>query len=157
MKKSWADHCSSDEESFDDGGVADLSDSVGQLGIVDPRTKIGEGGGMDDHHDEPPHGGGVQQPEELPPIEMLYDLPDRPPFTAFIGNLAFSIKEPDQLKFAIMDAVEDHLNQKINVIEGRVATDRSSGKHRGFGYVEVETLDDVSIEEKFYSLSIVAC
>lgn len=140
MKKSWADHCSSDEESIDNG-IEDLNDSVDQLAMVDPRTKVGEA--MNDQQHEP-H---VEQPEEMPPIEMLYDLPDRPPFTAFIGNLAFSIKEPDQLKYAIMDAVEDQLGEKINVIEGRVATDRRDGKHRGFGYVEVETLDEVRFSQ----------
>jgi RNA recognition motif-containing protein len=129
MMKSWADHSSSDEESFVDEVQEELEKLV-----------VGDG----------PHEGGVDEVEEPksetaePPAEKVYDFPTRPPFTAFVGNLAYSVKEPEQLQDALMEAADGRLGEgKINVISGRVATDRN-GRHRGFGYVEVETLDQVS-------------
>ena len=128
MKKSWADHCSSDEESLDNFDFDDLDDSTDQLGLVDAP------------HEEDL----ISPPEEPLPLEMVYNLPDRPPYTAFVGNLNFSLKEPEQLKVAIIDAVSKQQGKQLDVVEARIATDRRDGKHRGFGYVEVATLEDVS-------------
>jgi hypothetical protein len=120
MMKSWADHCSSDEESVDDVGGEQVEE-------------------QDEHHDE--H---HDDEEDLEMPAKAYDLPTGPPFTAFVGNLAFTVKEPDQLQAAIADAVKDRFGEQINMIGGRIATDRRDGdKHRGFGYVEVESLEQV--------------
>ena len=150
MMKSWADHCSSDEdESVDDN-----------VGEQDPSLEEQPHMGNDDHDDgkdqqetflpprpHPDHGPDDGDENQNPPhaTTKTYDFPDKPPFTAFVGNLAFSVKEPDQLKDAIMEVVHERLGQTIHVLGGRIATDRRDGKHRGFGYVEVETLDEVCI------------
>jgi hypothetical protein len=121
MMKSWADHCSSDEDSVDDVGD--------QL----ENQQLEE---QDEEHDS--------DEEDLEMPAKTYDFPRGPPFTAFVGNLAFTVKEPDQLQAAIADAVADRFGEKINTIGGKIATDRRDGdKHRGFGYVEVETLEHV--------------
>ncbi len=89
-----------------------------------------------------------QQQKQQPSLRKeSYDLPTEAPFTAFVGNLAFSVKEPDQLAQSIIDLVHDRLQQEINVVNARVMIDKHDGKHRGFGYVEVETLDQVSLSQ----------
>lgn len=127
MMKSWADHCSSDEESIGDEIAEELE-----------NTKLDEPAQPDEDEQQAPQ-------EEAAPQERLYDFPDKPPFTAFVGNLAFTVKEQEQLTTAVADAVAYQLGAQINVIGGRIATDRRDGKHRGFGYVEVETLDEVRL------------
>jgi hypothetical protein len=142
MMKSWADHCSSDEEdSVHDeeeagAGLADDADSSAHLPAT-AEEEVGGGGGASDgsrgaHHH----------------AEKVYDFPDRPPFTAFVGNLAFTIKEPTQLQQAVADAVRGRFGQNVDVIGGRIAFDRvDPNKHRGFGYVEVDTLEQVGRSE----------
>jgi translation initiation factor 4B len=121
MMKSWAD-CSSDEESVDE-----IAGQPDDQNFNDPETESAE------------------PQEEAPPVERIYDFPDKPPFTAFVGNLAFSVVEADDLKAAVSGMALERLGQEINVIGGKVAYERRDGKHRGFGYVEVETLEEVRI------------
>jgi hypothetical protein len=124
MMKSWADHCSSDEESVDDLGDEELENQQS----VDQK----------EHDDDEEHGDDFEIPAKT------YDFPTGPPFTAFVGNLAFTVKEPDQLQAAIHDAVADRFGEQITMVGGRIGMDRRDGnKHRGFGYVEVETLEHV--------------
>jgi hypothetical protein len=146
MMKSWADHCSSDEESVDD-----VQDDFQNQTLDDPPQvieahqqlpdAIGEEGAGGEHPEEP-HGDDAAPPA---PQERVYDFPDKPPFTAFVGNLAYTIKEGEDLKQAIADVAHERLGAKINVIGGRIGVDRRDGRHRGFGYVEVETLDEVRV------------
>jgi hypothetical protein len=131
MMKSWADHCSSDDESMDDYNKNEKEEE-------DNNDDNGAGGEQQQHSPSPP------PPSDFIPIEKLYNLPDQPPFTAFIGNLAYSIKEGNDLKHAICDAVADRFGQNITMTDGRVSYARN-GQHRGFGYVEVSTLDEVRI------------
>ena len=85
-------------------------------------------------------------PEQEPVVvEKTYVFPDKPPFTAFVGNLAYSLKEAEDLKSAIGELTESRLGTPINVLEARVAIDNRTGQHRGFGYLELETLDDVRV------------
>eukprot|EP00980_Cylindrotheca_fusiformis_P003841 scaffold858_cov123-Cylindrotheca_fusiformis.AAC.17 len=126
--KSWADHCSSDEESFDDEINERLTGQQLDDQVVPETENIVE--------PEP-------EAEVVPPPEKVYDFPERPPFTAFVGNLAYSVDEGEKLKAGLSDLAIDRLGEgQINVISGRVATDRN-GRHRGFGYVEVESLDQL--------------
>jgi RNA recognition motif-containing protein len=81
--------------------------------------------------------------EEPPPKQFV--LPDRPPYTAFVGNLAFSVTEPDQLGQDIAGLVQQRFQSDIVITASRVATDRQTGKPKGFGYVEVETVEQVSV------------
>lgn len=129
MKKSWADHCSSDEEEEDDS-VHD-----GDEGDVNDVAGAETTGGNDDEE---------AAAEDDPSPTTNYDFPDRPPYTAFVGNLSFHIKEPLQLQKAVAGAVLERFGERVDVIGGRIAYDRiDPTRHRGFGYVEVDTLEQV--------------
>jgi hypothetical protein len=125
MIKSWADHSSSDDESLDE----EINEQLANQQLDDEII--------------PAEGADVAEPEFAPPPEKVYDFPTRPPFTAFVGNIAYSVDEGEKLMAGLSDVANDRLGEgKVNVISGRVATDRN-GRHRGFGYVELETLDQV--------------
>jgi hypothetical protein len=134
MMKSWGDDYSSDEDSrygdeADDEAEVLTSTTTATATNTNTEDDVGgEGGG----------GGGTFNEEKN------YEYPDHPPYTAFVGNLSFRIKDEQQLQQAIVDAAFQRLNEKIDVIGGRISYDRvDPNKHRGFGYVEVETLDQV--------------
>ena len=85
------------------------------------------------------------EPEPIVRPKKEFVMPENPPFTAFIGNLAFSVKEGDELGRKISELVKTRFGKEITVTASRVALDRrENNKHKGFGYVEVETVDDVS-------------
>lgn len=132
--KSWADHCSSDEESLDD--VPEQMEAQ-KLEDVEPADATTDG--------PPPTEDKVDGPaaEDAPPAApRTYDFPDKPPFTAFIGNLAYSLKDPQELIAAVKQCALEVLGQEINFLGARISFGRD-GSHRGFGYLEVETLDEV--------------
>jgi hypothetical protein len=153
MMKSWADHCSSDEESL---GDAEEEHEKQTLNKATPARRVVEvqyqppPAADDQHLDDEDADDEAEEYRErgvappAAPQERVYDFPDKPPFTAFVGNLAFSITEGDDLKHAIVDLVQERLGAQISVIGGRIGVDRRDGRHRGFGYVEVETLEEVS-------------
>ncbi|RFN52516.1 hypothetical protein FIE12Z_3277 [Fusarium flagelliforme] len=58
-------------------------------------------------------------------------LPDKPPFTAHLGNLAYDVTS---------DAVGDFLTG-CGVVNVRLIEDRELQRPKGFGYVEFETLE----------------
>ena len=123
--KSWADHCSSDEESL----MEEIEQEL-----------------VDETEEEEPVAENETAPEPEPVVvEKTYVFPDKPPFTAFVGNLAYSLKEAEDLKSAIGELTESRLGTPINVLEARVAIDNRTGQHRGFGYLELETLEDVRV------------
>ncbi|KAL1727110.1 hypothetical protein EV714DRAFT_254246 [Schizophyllum commune] len=66
-----------------------------------------------------------------PPREEV-PLPDRPPYTAFVGNLAFDLTEQELGDFF----------QPLKVKEAKVIRDRE-GKAKGFGYIEFEDVDSL--------------
>lgn len=66
-----------------------------------------------------------------PPREDL-PLPTQPPYTAFIGNLAFDLTEQDLESFF----------GSLQVKNVKVIKDRDD-RPKGFGYVEFEGLDDL--------------
>ena len=128
MMKSWADHCSSDEDTDDNYSVESAESEDKNVEEV-PQS-------LDEAFEE------KAQIDTTPP-ERTYDFPTRPPFTAFVGNLSFHIQESSQLQQALADVVFDRLGERVNVLGGRISFDRNSQKHRGFGYVELETLEEV--------------
>lgn len=137
--KNWADHCSSDEESLTEEVAAELEKVQVEDEVQQEEEQIVEEAEPVDHVQPE-----VQEPP--PPVEKTYNFPSQPPFTAFIGNLAYSVDDGEKLKEALGDVIADRLGPgKVNVLNGRIATDRQSGRHRGFGYVEVETVDQVSL------------
>ncbi|CDS02149.1 hypothetical protein [Sporisorium scitamineum] len=75
---------------------------------------------------------GFERPERsYPPREEL-PLPDKPPFTAFVGNLSFDVMEADV----------EHFFAPSNTVSVRIVTGHD-GKPKGFGYVEFQTQDDL--------------
>ena len=62
-------------------------------------------------------------------------LPDRPPYTAHIGNLSFDANEGDINEF--------FQQANANVKSVRLVRDRELDRPRGFGYVEFEDLDSL--------------
>lgn len=130
MKKSWAD-CSSDEEE-DDYSVDSLDQEETLDTAASNKLHI-------DNKNSPNH--------EMQQSSRTYDYPDNPPFTAFVGNLSYDIQEASYLRQALADVVQDRLGgERINTIGGKISYDRNNknGQHRGFGYVELETLEEVS-------------
>lgn len=134
--KSWADHCSSDEESID--GLADELKAQ-KFADAAPSADGVEGGEAGAEESFAPAVVGGDAPPAGP---RVYDFPDKPPFTAFIGNLAYSLKDPEELKAAVAKCALDNLGQEINILGARISFGRD-GKHRGFGYLELETLDQL--------------
>ncbi|SPO30484.1 related to TIF3 - translation initiation factor eIF-4B [Ustilago trichophora] len=75
---------------------------------------------------------GFERPERsYPPREEL-PLPDKPPFTAFVGNLSFDVMEADLEEFFA----------PAKTVSVRIVTGHD-GKPKGFGYVEFQTQDDL--------------
>jgi len=61
-------------------------------------------------------------------------FPTEPPFTAFVGNLQFGVKEDDLFKF---------FGTNCKVLNVRLLTHRESQKPKGFGYVEFDDLESL--------------
>jgi len=94
-----------------------------------PKLDDGYGGGGDSRFGRRDDSFRQDRPgfarEDLP-------LPTRPPYTAFIGNLAFDVVEDD---------VAAHFGEmKLNSV--KIIKDRDD-KPKGFGYVEFQSLDDL--------------
>ncbi|KXN84556.1 putative RNA-binding protein sce3 [Leucoagaricus sp. SymC.cos] len=70
------------------------------------------------------------RPDRAPPVREDVPLPTQPPYTAFVGNLAFDLIEGDLETFF------------QGVKSAKIIKDRDD-KPKGFGYVEFENLDDL--------------
>jgi translation initiation factor 4B len=150
MVKNWADHCSSDEEEEDVGRQhhrrhAEEMDSEDAPAASESQPvethEEDENASYQRDGEQPPRD---EQPHQQqgPPKPRVYEFPSEPPFTAYVGNLAYSIQEADDLANAVTDIVKEYLNADIRVVHARVMKDKMNNyKPRGFGYVEVETLD----------------
>jgi translation initiation factor 4B len=134
LMKSWADHCSSDEESLD--GLPDEMEA--QTFDEAPAPAAAE----EEQHTASPH---REEAGAVPPAApKTYEFPTEPPFTAYIGNLPFSISDPVDLEHLVAEAAKKRLGQEIPISNGRIVTNRHDGRPRGFGYLEVDSLDHVS-------------
>lgn len=123
--KSWADHCSSDDESDEEAVVSDDEETH----TPQPGHNEDDNNQESEHSSEP-----IVKPKE-------YSLPTEPPFKAYVGNVSFVIKESKQLGQEITKLCLDRFQDKIKVVRCQVAQDQHTGQLRGFGYVEVETLE----------------
>ncbi|KAG9076566.1 hypothetical protein FS749_002559, partial [Ceratobasidium sp. UAMH 11750] len=91
-----------------------------------PSDRFGRGGsGFAGDRDYPPRG---DRGPSGPPREDL-PLPTAPPYTMFVGNLAFDLVEDDLAGFFAPESLKS-----VKVIRDR------EDKPKGFGYVEFETL-----------------
>jgi len=70
---------------------------------------------------------------ERPPREPV-PLPTQPPFTAFIGNLSFEVREDNLFNFFGSDC---------KVLNVRLLSNKETNKSKGFGYVEFEDLESL--------------
>ena len=127
--KSWADHCSSDDESDEEAVVSDDEETH----MPQPGHNEDDNNQESEHSSEP-----IVKPKE-------YSLPTEPPFKAYVGNVSFVIKESKQLGQEITKLCLDRFQDKIKVVRCQVAQDQHTGQLRGFGYVEVETLEMVRL------------
>ncbi|KAF6757126.1 hypothetical protein DFP72DRAFT_891753 [Ephemerocybe angulata] len=110
-------------EFLGDGGLGSWADEVDALPNA-PAPKLEGDYGRDDRFSS--------RRDDSRPTFSREDipLPTQPPYTAFIGNLAFDLTESD---------IESHFSEfKTNSI--KIIKDRDD-KPKGFGYVEFETLD----------------
>ncbi len=108
-----------------------------------PHGGRGNGGGRRNgnrnHREEVPY------PKPIDWDSLPAELPDQPPFTAYIRNLCYKIQEPGDLA----DKVEGltrwryKKEQEVKVINARLGVDRQTGQRKGFGYVEFETPKEV--------------
>ncbi|KAJ3502005.1 hypothetical protein NMY22_g18732 [Coprinellus aureogranulatus] len=112
-------------EFLGDGGLGSWADEVDALPNA-PAPKLEGDYGRDDRFSRRDDTRGERPTfarEEVP-------LPTQPPYTAFIGNLAFDLTEDD---------IAAHFSEfKINSI--KIIKDRDD-RPKGFGYVEFESLD----------------
>lgn len=127
MVKNWADHCSSDEEEEYDN-QKELTTEV----VVAA--------------DEQQGGESTEEPQNQAPKQdkvKTYEFPSAPPYTAYVGNLAYTISDPDEVAEQLTALAMEKLGVEIKIESARLVMDRQSEKprHRGFGYVKVETVD----------------
>jgi hypothetical protein len=125
MVKNWADQSSDDEE--------DAKERVESL-EQDLEALEQQGSPADD----PEHYQEEAAPAEAP-APRVYDFPTEPPFTAFIGNVAYTINDPAVLAENMTLIAKDILNVDIVVTDARIMYDKKQDppKHRGFGYLTV--------------------
>lgn len=159
MIKSWADHCSSDSEDEDHHHDRQQQRESGEEAVVDGNGTVPEADGNDpveketqeDAPEGPHEDGGTDATKEdanLQPREpKVYDFPTEPPYTAFVGNIAFGILDAEELLHELRAAVaQANLETEINFVHARIVMDRrisDKPRHRGFGYVQVETLEQL--------------
>lgn len=132
--KNWAD-ASSDEESLDELPAQMEAQTLDEPTPPPPET-------VDAPVEEQETGDDADPAAPEAPKVRTYDFPDRPPFTAFVGNLAYALKDPEDLKAEVAKSAADHLGEELKILGARISFGRD-GRHRGFGYVELETLDQV--------------
>lgn len=123
MQQSWADVGS---DSDDDDDQAPVNQA--------PPPKV-ETEAEPEYYDEEPE-------PELALKE--YNWPTEPPFTAYVGNLSYEIKTSEQMSQGLQDILHDRLQASVNIVTARLAIDHQENRSLGYGYVELETVEDVS-------------
>jgi len=142
--KSWADHCSSDEES--DGERPHKSEPV-----EDKSERNQVSATEDEAHES-------KDKDEIPPPLPLEDFPKNhpqlyaaiqdmqvPPFSAHMRNLPFRIQS-DEAMARTIEALVDFRYQgqkQVRVASARLGLDRETKKPKGFANMDFETMDEV--------------
>jgi RNA recognition motif. (a.k.a. RRM, RBD, or RNP domain) len=130
MEKDWADQCSSEEE--DEGPEVVVSQPSSTLDGTSNHVQQGMG------HDE-----SISTPTPPPPSERVYEYPTAPPFSAYVGNLAYDVTK-DMLAEALAALALKILHYEIKIVSSKIVMDKiDRNKSRGYGYVEVETLQEL--------------
>jgi hypothetical protein len=131
MVKGWADHSSSEEEEEFEHSTA----------FVELDAPLDAGKGSDQPQIHPPDG----DEHEAIFVERTYEYPTEPPYTAYVGNLSYSITDSPMFVDAMTKLVLEQLQVEMKFKNARMFSDPSSNytRHRGFGYIEVETVEDL--------------
>jgi len=135
MMESWADHCSSDEEDLKRVPSASAFATI-------PDEEVSEDDHSDVGLDTSNHGNQKTNFFNQAPPPPPKNIPNTSPFTAFMNNLVYDVSE-EQLADEIEKLCMERFNTKIKVVSVRFAKDRETKKRKGFGYVEVDTRDDL--------------
>jgi len=153
MKKSWADHCSSDEDSepakhqLPENSIPSNQGAFPYNDTIDTDLSFTDRSGTFLTKDVTL---GEEYPPAPPPVDFGHippNAPGRAPFTAHIGNLSFGVKEGPELADEVEKLVRDRYlgDESVTVTEARVGVDRETGKRKGFGYVEFDSLKELLI------------
>ena len=147
----WADHCDSDSDSDDGLHPVRFSSNnlAGQASDDNPDAGIS----FDDEDSIDADEELELEEEEIPfppPIDMnnLPDnFPSEAPYSAYVGNVAFNIKSEQAFGEKIEGLVKFRYQntKRVKVINARFGMDRSTNQRKGFGYVEFETPEEVSV------------
>ena len=168
MVKNWADHDSSDEEDLmtpeerqvqiplvnpiDVRLQAELPSKTNNTRYANERDADIDAD-ADDHGEGGGGSGGAGAGDGEPPPPRTYDFPTEAPYTAYVGNLAYNMTEANDLGDALTEVAKERLGLELKVVHARIMMERQNGggggggapgdkpRHRGFGYVEVETLE----------------
>lgn len=148
----WADHCSSDDESDDGLHPArlatnsepieqDLSNDLS----YDPSDTgaLSTTGGDDDLEVEKET---IPYPPEIDMNKLPENFPTAAPYTAYVGNLAFSVKTEEDFARGVEKLITFRYQgmKRVKVIGARFGIDREK-KRKPFGYVEFETPEDLML------------
>jgi len=160
--KSWADHCSSDEESEGDhrrkSEPVNDDDNAERNIVTAKETTRDEAqedlkGNNNDDDAIPPPLPLADFPTNYPQFqEVIQDL-QGPPYSAHVGNLSFRIQTNEQLSRTLEGLVDYRYQgqEKVHVSSARIALDRETKKSRGFANVYFDTVDEVGIVNCFVS------
>jgi translation initiation factor 4B len=125
----WAD--TADEEGdYDDRNTNSSGASRGGSYADDRSDRRGgyersdRRGGYDRGSDRRDYERSDRRRDEPRPVK---DLPDHPPFTAFLGNLSYDVTE---------DQIGNFFAENCEVKSVRVITDSMTGRPKGYGYIE---------------------
>lgn len=134
--KSWADHCSSDEESDDSDRIAP------------PPSGLP---GSTSYHDLAPDSD-EEDDYIIPPRQ--FDIPTEPPFTAFLGNLHNELRTNNDLgreldillnrrRLEAINATNGQVLGIVRITSARLMIDKTTNTSRGYGYCEFDSPEEV--------------
>lgn len=140
--KSWADHCSSDEEDEDIPRVqvppqVEESDSESEYSDNEEEENNNNNRG----NNSGPRNNNYNRDRNPRPPPVL---PTSAPFTAFVGNLSYEIQDAKHLAYELERLCQEKLQRSVTAVDGRLMTDRESGMKKGYGYIEFDTVEDLA-------------
>lgn len=129
MVKNWADQSSDDEE-----------DAKERAQLLEKDLDA-----LQQQSSRPEDEADAAAPPPRSSEPRVFEFPTEPPFTAYIGNVAYNVVEPAELAENITLIAKDVLNVDIHVVEARIMINKrvQPPQHRGFGYLTVESLDQL--------------
>lgn len=125
--KSWADE---QDESSDDEDDTPIIPPSGFPGANAANNAV------------EPDEEGEEDNYQIPPREFI--LPSQPPYTAFVGNVPYDIRNSNDLGREVERLLCERqcpLAQRLT--DARLMMEKGSNMSRGYGYVEFETQEEV--------------